>query len=88
MTARHTTLTHRQVTDVVCDLIATQEHVDRAELKPTSHLHNDINMDSLGIIELGMAIEDRLGVAIAEEAADKLETVEDVINEVMAAMAE
>ncbi|MFZ8933165.1 MAG: acyl carrier protein, partial [Bacteriovoracaceae bacterium] len=41
---------------------------------------DDLNLDSLDIVELMMKMEDDFGVEIPEEDAEKLKTVNDVVT--------
>jgi len=53
-------------------------NVEDIELK--SKLIEDLNVDSLDIVELTMAIEDEFGVAIPDEELENISTVEDILN--------
>jgi acyl carrier protein len=48
----------------------------------------DLEVDSLGVVELLMALEDNFGVAIPDEEAENIGTVGQAVDVVMAKMAE
>ena len=57
-------------------MIADRLHVSEDEITPESHFREDLNADSLEIVELIMALEDEFGLSIPDEDAEKLETVQ------------
>lgn len=50
------------------------------EVTLSSKLVEDLNADSLDIVELLMLLEDEYGIVIADEDAVKLNTISDIIN--------
>jgi len=59
-------------------LMSDQLGVDPAEMKPESHILEDLGADSLDVVELVMAIEEAFDIEISDEDADTLQTVGDV----------
>jgi len=49
-----------------------------ASVAESSHLVADLGIDSLGVMEIVAAIEDRFGLNIPDEALREVETVADV----------
>ena len=45
-----------------------------------ANLFDDLGADSLDAVELGMAIEDAIGVAIADEDLPNIKTVQDLVD--------
>ncbi len=68
----------------VIDIIVDKLGVDRAEVTPEAVFVDDLGADSLDLVELIMAMEEEFGMEIADEYAEKLRTVQDVINFVSA----
>jgi acyl carrier protein len=64
----------------VRDIIVEQLGVSEAEVKLESSLIEDLGADSLDIVELIMAFSDEFGVDIPDEAAEKINTVSDVVD--------
>jgi len=65
-----------KVTTIVVDKLG----VDRSEVTPEAVFIDDLGADSLDLVELIMAMEEEFGFEIADEEAEKLRTVGDVIN--------
>ena len=47
------------------------------EIKPTASFRDDLGSDSLDAVELIMALEEKFGIEIPDEDAEKLKTVND-----------
>jgi acyl carrier protein len=58
--------------------------VERSEVTPEAVFVDDLGADSLDLVELIMAMEEEFGMEIADEEAEKLRTVQDVITFVTA----
>lgn len=56
------------------------EHLlgDHRELKPENSFVDDLGADSLDMVELVMSFEEEFNIAIEDDAAEKLTTVGDV----------
>ena len=54
--------------------------VTDVKITPDTHIINDLNADSLDVVELIMAIEESFDVSIDDSEAEKMETVGDLIN--------
>ncbi len=72
------------VEEEVIQVIVEQLCVKRCEAFPIARLEEDLGADSLDLVELQMALEDEFGIEIPDEEANKLKTVEDVVNYVKA----
>jgi acyl carrier protein len=64
----------------VIDIVVEQLGVDRDDVTPEKSFVEDLNADSLDLTELIMTFEERFGIEISQEDAEKLKTVRDVIN--------
>ena len=64
----------------VIDIIVDKLGVERAEVTPEAVFVDDLGADSLDLVELIMAMEEEFGFEIADEEAEKLRTVQDVIS--------
>ena len=64
------------VTEIIVDLLG----VDAGKIKPESRFREDLEADSLDIVELIMAMEDKFGSEISDEDAQKLTTVSEVVK--------
>jgi acyl carrier protein len=68
------------IEDKVVDIVVDKLGVDRAEVTPDAVFVDDLGADSLDLVELIMAMEEEFGFEIADEEAEKMRTVKDVID--------
>ena len=61
-------------------MLAERLGVSEDKIKPESHLVGDLGLDSLDYIELLMDLEEDFGIAIPDEEAKKLTTVQSVVD--------
>lgn len=61
-------------------IIADQLGVELEKVVPSAHFEEDLNADSLDLVELIMTLEEEFDVQISEEEAEKLRTVGDAIE--------
>ncbi len=65
--------------DKVIKLISDATKIDAAKITLETSFVDDLNLDSLDIVELMMKMEDEFGVEIPEEDAEGLKTVKDIV---------
>ena len=63
----------------VKNLVVTQLGVDAGKVNTDSSFVEDLGADSLDTVELVMAFEEEFGIEIADEDAQKMKTVSDVL---------
>ena len=68
----------------VAKIVAEQLGVEEANVKPESSFVNDLGADSLDTVELVMALEEEFGCEIPDEDAEKITTVQQAIDYVVA----
>ena len=66
--------------DQVRDIVVEQLGSEADEVTLESTFIDDLGADSLDIVELIMAFEEEFNVEIPDEAAEKIKTVQDVVN--------
>lgn len=54
--------------------------VSEDDIKPESKFVDDLGADSLDLVELIMAFEDKFGMEISDEEAEKMVTVKDALD--------
>ena len=64
----------------VIDLIVEQLQVDENEVVPSASFTDDLGADSLDTVELIMAFEEAFDIEIPDEDAEKMTTVQDVLD--------
>nr|HDN00734.1 acyl carrier protein [Deltaproteobacteria bacterium] len=62
------------------DIIASQLSVAREKVVPKASFIDDLGADSLDLVELVMAMEEEFDMEIADEDAEKMQTVQDAID--------
>lgn len=68
------------VEDKVKECIVSQLGVNEDEVTPEASFIDDLGADSLDIVELVMALEDKFGIEIPDEDVEKMRTVKDAID--------
>ncbi|WQX67444.1 acyl carrier protein [Helicobacter pylori] len=61
-------------------VIAEQLGIDVSQVTPEAKFVEDLGVDSLDIVELIMALEERFGIEISDEQAEKIVNVGDVMR--------
>lgn len=62
--------------EILVDVLGVSED----DVKPESKFVDDLGADSLDLVELIMAFEDKFGIEISDEEAEKMVTVKDVLD--------
>jgi acyl carrier protein len=61
-------------------IIAEQLSVSEEEVVPEASFIEDLNADSLDLVELIMSLEEEFNVKISDEDAEKIRTVQDAMD--------
>ncbi|MCI7485199.1 MAG: acyl carrier protein [Helicobacter sp.] len=65
--------------DEVKSVIVEQLSVNSEEIKLESSFVEDLNADSLDVVEMIMALEEKFGIEIPDQDAEGMKTVQDVV---------
>jgi acyl carrier protein len=68
--------TYTELTAIVKDLLGA----DEAKINPEARFREDLEADSLDLVELIMAFEDKFGAEISDEDAQKITTVGEAVK--------
>lgn len=68
--------TQERVTNIIVELLG----VDAEKVTPEARFREDLEADSLDLVELIMAFEDEFGGEISDEKAQEITTVGDAIS--------
>ncbi|WQW70209.1 acyl carrier protein [Helicobacter pylori] len=61
-------------------VIAEQLEIDVSQVTPEAKFVKDLGVDSLDVVELIMALEEKFGIEIPDEQAEKIVNVGDVMR--------
>ncbi|MEM0915588.1 MAG: acyl carrier protein [Planctomycetota bacterium] len=70
----------KEIEERVIAIVAEQMGVDKAEINRETNFVNDLNADSLDVVELVMEFEDEFETSIPDEEAEKILTVGQAID--------
>lgn len=59
--------TDEQIAEMVVDVLEDDFEVERERIVPEAHLFNDLELDSLDIVDLVVAMQKKFGVQIRED---------------------
>ena len=65
-----------KVRDIICD----QFELDEEEVTLETVIREDLDADSLDLIDLVMTLEDEFSVEVPDEALEEIRTVEDIVK--------
>jgi acyl carrier protein len=72
--------TREETFDKLKGLIVEQLAVDADEVTMEASFIEDLNADSLDLVELIMELEEQFGIQVPDEIADKIVTVGDAVD--------
>ena len=73
-------MTNDELFDTIKGMIVDQLGVDEDVIKEDSSFIDDLNADSLDMVELVMAMEEEFDIEIPDDVAEKAVTVKDAVN--------
>ena len=62
------------------DLLVDELGIERDDINNDAKFEEDLDVDSLGVVELLMALEDNFGVKIPDEEAEQITTVGEAVD--------
>ena len=66
--------------DTILKLIADEFNMEVSDLREDMSFQDDLNADSIELVELIMSIEDELDVQVEDEKIEELKTIGDVLE--------
>lgn len=64
----------------VKDIIASELGVEEEKITLSANIIDDLDADSLDVVELIMALEDEFNLTIEDSVAQSMQTVEDIVK--------
>jgi acyl carrier protein len=78
------TATREEVFELVRSYLAEELGLDASRIEGPSRLKEDLEADSLHLLELVVDLEDRYGIRIPDDQAEQVETVDQAVDLVLA----
>jgi acyl carrier protein len=76
-------MTREEVLEQVKSILVETLSVDEDKVTPDARCQEDLETDSLDLVELVMTMEDKFGIKISDEEAAGIKTVGDAVDFVM-----
>ncbi len=64
----------------ICELLAEKFDADASTMTMDTKVKEDLNADSLDIVELMMDLEENFGITIPDEEATQMSTIGDIVK--------
>ena len=69
-----------EVSEKLTGVLVSELGLDAEKINDEAHFEEDLDVDSLGVVELLMALEDEFGVKIPDEEAESIMTVGQAVD--------
>lgn len=69
-----------EIQEKVIKIVSEATKVDPTNIKAETNFIDDLNLDSLDMVEMMMKMEEEFGVEIPEDKTEDLKTINDVTN--------
>jgi acyl carrier protein len=78
-------LTQEEVLAGVKEIVVEVDGVDASTIEMEKSFNDDLDVDSLSMVEVVVAAEEKFGVKIPDEAVTQMATVGDAVNYIVSA---
>ena len=64
----------------LCAILEEFAEITREEMKPESHILNDLGMNSIDVVEAVVAVEEEFSVSVPDRMISSFQTLEDIMK--------
>lgn len=73
-------MTKEEILERVVQILSESFELDRAEVVPTAHLFEDLDLDSIDAIDLVVGLQEETGLKLTEDELRAIRIVQDVVD--------
>jgi len=66
--------------DRITRIISEELRIPKEDIKPDSHLFDDLNFDSLDSVQIVLELENAFDIEVSDDEIDNIKTVKDIID--------
>ena len=77
---RRPSMSREEILEKIREITADRLGVDEGDVTPEASFREDLEADSLDLVELIMELEEQFGMEIPDEEAEKITTVEEAVD--------
>lgn len=72
----------QEIYQVLVDILANEFEIDRDDISLSSHLYDELDLDSIDAVDLVVKLRELTGEKIEPEAFKQVRTVQDIVVEI------
>ncbi|MGH3925628.1 MAG: acyl carrier protein [Pseudonocardiaceae bacterium] len=73
-------MTNEEILGVLAEIVNEVAGVETSEISPDKSFVDDLDIDSLSMVEIAVQVEDRFGVKVPDDELANLKTVGDAVD--------
>ncbi|HZA18047.1 MAG: acyl carrier protein [Actinomycetota bacterium] len=73
-------MTNEEILGVLAEIVNEVAGVETSEITPDKSFVDDLDIDSLSMVEIAVQVEDRFGVKVPDDELANLKTVGDAVD--------
>ena len=73
-------MTNEKILGVLAEIVNEVAGVENSEITPEKSFVDDLDIDSLSMVEIAVQVEDRFGVKVPDDVLGNLKTVGDAVD--------